>query len=107
MPISNILNREINVIPIRTIPIKTEIIELILCFTISVSFVASNLGYFKLIMIPINSEVNGIINVAINIRIMLIKSNLNLIKIIISPIIIHGIMIVRDANTLYKTILKG
>ena len=42
-----------------TIPLNTDIIELILCLTTSVSLVASILGYFKLITKPNNDEIVG------------------------------------------------
>ena len=103
-PIS--LNKMINVIPIKPIPANTDSPELKLCFTISVSFVASNLGYFKLNKIPISSDTNDNTTDDNNIKIILIKSNLNLIKIITSPTNINGNMIAIDVITIYKTILN-
>ena len=95
------------VIPINPIPTNTEIMELKLCFTISVSFVASNFGYFKLIVIPINEEVIGkMIDDITNNRIIS-QSNENFINIIISPIKIQGIIIMVAAATLYKIISIG
>ena len=82
-------------------------VELILCLTISVSFVASNLGYFKLAYIPINSDNNGKIIEEINSRIILVNLNLNFIKMIKSPISIHGSIITKAANTLYMIISIG
>ena len=61
-----------------TIPINTEIIELILCFTISVSLLASNLGYFRLMINPITADKNIVTIVSINICItyVMVVSNL-------------------------------
>ena len=78
-----------------------------LCFTTSVSFLASILGYFKFIIIPIVSAIKGNKIDASNIKKILNKSNLNLIKIIISPTNIQGSIIKRAVNTLDFTILYG
>ena len=96
-----------NVAAISPIPIKTDNIELILCFTTSVGLVASNFGYFKFIIIPISSDTNGNIKDKISNNRMLIILNLNLINSIISPINIQGIITTKADITLYIIISNG
>ena len=71
-------------------PIKTEIIELILCFTISVSLLAFNLGYFKLVSNPITADKNIVLNVSVIICIKYAKLTPNLIINSISEIKKNG-----------------
>ena len=56
----NNLNNPYRVAPSNPIPANTDIIELVLCFTTSALFSNSNFGYFKLIIIPIKCDTNGI-----------------------------------------------
>ncbi len=84
------LNNRYVVIPIIPIPINTLIDELKLCFTTSVSFLASIFGYFKFMIIPIVSDISGSKIDDINISIIFTKSNLNFINIIMSPINMNG-----------------
>ena len=60
LEISQALNNKNKVIPIIAIPINTLTAELMLCFTTSVSFFASILGYFKFTIIPIVSNFQNI-----------------------------------------------
>ena len=71
-------------------PIKTEIIELILCFTISVSLLAFNLGYFKLASNPITADKNIVLNVSVIICIKYAKLTPTLIINSISEIKKNG-----------------
>ena len=84
------LNNRYVVIPIIPIPINTLIDELKLCFTTSVSFLASIFGYFKFMIIPIVSDISGSKIDDINISIIFIILNLNFINIIMSPINMNG-----------------
>ena len=72
------------------IPINTDIIELILCFTTSVSLEAFLFGYFKLIISPIVADNNIIIKLITNINIIYNKLGLNFIKNISSDIKMNG-----------------
>lgn len=83
---------------------NTETIELILCFTTSVSLEAFNLGYFKFIISP-STAWNAI--VTIDIRIIKIAScrvGLNFMKNIISLIIINGSSII-NGNIIFDFII--
>ena len=101
------LNNKNKVIPIIAIPINTLTAELMLCFTTSVSFFASILGYFKFTIIPIVSDINGSKIDAYKAIIMFNMSNLNRIKTIISPISIQGTIISIAVSTFDCIILKG
>ena len=72
------------------IPIITDINELVLCFTTSALFSASNFGYFKLTFIPMKWDTNGINNKDSNILI------LNFINRIIFPINSTGVVIIKQ-----------
>ena len=93
------------VIPSSVIPINTDSMELMLCFTTSVSFFASILGYFKLIIIPIVSDISGSRIDVISISAISNILNLNFINIKISPIRIQGIIIRTAVNIFAFTIL--
>ena len=92
------------VIAVKPIPINTDTKELKLCFTISVSLVASSLGYFKFTIIPIVSDTIGNMIEAITISKTISKLNEKNVKIIMSPIKIQGIIIVIADITLYNII---
>jgi hypothetical protein len=79
----------------KIIPIMTDTNELILCFTTSVLFSASNFGYFKLIMIPIKCDTKGISTDNINNNIDSMMLILNLIINTIVPIINTGVVIIK------------
>ncbi len=89
------------------IPINTLIDELMLCFTTSVSFCASILGYFKLMIIPIVSDISGNNTDAISIKRIDNISSLKRINNIKSPIKIHGSIIIIAVNILAFTIVVG
>ena len=93
--------------PIIASPINTHIVELMLCFTTSVSFLASILGYFKFIIMPIVSDISGNKTDVISISNIFNILNLNFINISISPIKMHGIIISTAVNTLVFTIVVG
>ena len=93
------------VIAVKPIPINTDIIELILCLTTSVSFLASILGYFKLTIIPIVDDINGNTAIATSIKSMLIKSNSNFINSKMLPASKTGIITKHAVNTLDLTIV--
>ena len=76
----------------NNIPIITEMNELALCFTTSVLFSASNLGYFRLTISPIKCETRGINTDNINNSIDSIMLILNLIISIIFPINNTGVV---------------
>ena len=95
------------VIPSKVIPMNTDSMELMLCFTTSVSFLVSILGYFRFMIIPIVSDISGSKTDDINIKIILKIVNLNFINIKISPIKMHGIIISTAVNTLVFTIVVG
>ena len=79
------------------IPIITEMKELALCLTTSVVFSQSNLGYFKLTMIPIKCDISGI-NIDNTSTIRLYRMFiLNFINRIIFPINRIGVVITRQA----------
>lgn len=89
------------------IPINTDKPELILCFTTSVSDVASILGYFKFIKIPTNAVNVGIIIDANNIKIISIIATLNAIKKITSHTKITGVDIILLVKTLANNTFSG
>ena len=89
------------------IPINTDIIELMLCLTTSVSDVASILGYFKFINNPKIAVKVGIIIEATKINNMSIIFTLKTIKKIMSLIKITGIDIILLVKTLANNIFLG
>ena len=93
------------VIPSKVIPMNTDSMELMLCFTTSVSFLASILGYFRFMIIPIVSDISGNKTDVISNSNIFNILNLNFININISPIRIHGIIIKTAVNTLVFTIV--
>ena len=100
----NVIERDI---PRRKNPVNTETIELVLCLTTSVSFSASNLGYFRFIIIPIMHDINDrTIAIAINNNASIIDI-WNLIININVPIIIAGNIITKLAYTLDIIIFLG
>ena len=93
------------VIPSKVIPMNTDSMELMLCFTTSVSFLASILGYFRFMIIPIVSDISGNKTDVISNSNIFNILNLNFININIFHIRIHGIIIKTAVNTLVFTIV--
>ena len=85
-------------------PINTDSVELILCFTTSVSLEAFNLGYFKFIISP-STAWNAIVTSDIRIiKIASCRVGLNFMKNIISLIIINGSSII-NGNIIFDFII--
>ena len=107
--ILNVNNNTINpiLIAINIIPRITAINTDVLCLTTSVSFKASILGFFKLIISPIDSTIIGNKISAINNKIIDIILNLNLINIIKLPINKNGNITITDVNNFDINILYG